>query len=71
MCGALWKSRDVLHRPSNTDLAIVFFFLTGEIKLVLIYCHDVDDEYDELVSLVAVKGALLPACVCMKGAVTV
>lgn len=44
------------------------FFLTQEIKLVIIYCHDVDDDYDHLL---AVQGALLPACVCMKGAMTV
>lgn len=48
MCETLWKFRDVLFFcHSNTDLAIVFF-LTREIKLVIIYCHDVDDDYDHL-----------------------
>lgn len=54
--------------PSNTDLAIVFF-LTREIKLVIIYCHDV--MMTMITYLLAVQGALLPACVCMKGALTV
>lgn len=55
--------------PSNTDLAIVFF-LTQEIKLVIIiYCHDV--MMTMITYLLAVQGALLPACVCMKGVLTV
>lgn len=54
--------------PSNTDLAIVFF-LTREIKLVIIYCHDV--MMTMITYLLAVQGALLPACVCMKGVLTV
>lgn len=48
--------------PSNTDLAIVFF-LTREIKLVILYCHDV--MVTMITYLLAVQGALLPACVCM------
>lgn len=51
-------------RSSNTDLAIVFF-LTREIKLVIIYCHDV--MMTMITYLLAVQGALLPAYVCMKG----
>lgn len=68
-CETIWKFRDVLFFcPSNTDLAIVFF-LTREIKLVIIYCHDV--MMTMITYLLAVQGALLPACVCMKGVLTV
>lgn len=61
MCETLWKSRDVLHCPSNTDLAIVFF-LTREIKLVIIYCHDVKDDYDHLFTRCK---RCSPACLCV------
>lgn len=63
----VWKKTVEIQRcplicPSNTDLAIVFF-LTQEIKLVIIYCHDV--MVTMITYLLAVQGALLPACVCM------
>ena len=67
MCETLWKSRDVLFFfffffcPSNTDLAIVFF-LTREIKLVIIYCHDVNDDYDHLFTRCT---RCPPACLCV------
>lgn len=47
--------------PSNTDLAIVFF-LTQEIKLVIIYCHDVNDDYDHLFTRCT---RCPPACLCV------
>lgn len=47
--------------PSNTDLAIVFF-LTREIKLVIIYCHDVNDGYDHLFTRCT---RCPPACLCV------
>lgn len=47
--------------PSNTDLAIVFF-LTREIKLVIIYCHDVNDDYDHLFTRCT---RCPPACLCV------
>lgn len=64
MCGkkTVEIQRCPLICPSNTDLAIVFF-LTQEIKLVIIYCHDV--MVTMITYLLAVQGALLPACVCM------
>ena len=47
--------------PSNTDLAIVFF-LTREIKLVIIYCHDVNDDSDHLFTRCT---RCPPACLCV------
>lgn len=47
--------------PSNTDLAIVFF-LTQEIKLVIIYCHNVIDDYDHLFTRCT---RCPPACLCV------
>lgn len=69
----MWKKTVEIQRcplicPSNTDLAIVFF-LTQEIKLVIIYCHDV--MVTMITYLLAVQGALLPACVCMNWVLTV
>lgn len=61
MCETLWRSRDVLcFCPSNTDLAIEFF-LTREINLVIIYCHDVNDDYDHLFTHCT---RCPPACLC-------
>lgn len=47
--------------PSNTDLAIVFF-LTRENKLVIIYCHDVNNDYDHLFTRCT---RCPPACLCV------
>lgn len=55
------KSRDVLFCPSNTDLAIVFF-LTRWLKLVRIYCQDVNDNYDHLFTRCT---RCPPACLCV------
>lgn len=62
MCETLWKiQRCPFFCPSNTDLAIVFF-LTQEIKLVIIYCHDVNDDYDHLFTRCT---RCPPACLCV------
>lgn len=65
----MWKSRDVLFFALQTLTSLLYFFLTREIKLVIIYCHDV--MMTMITYLLAVQGALLPACVCMKGVLTV
>lgn len=50
--------------PLNTDLAIVFFFFffLQELKLVIMYCHDV--MMTTITYLLAVQGAP-PACLCV------
>lgn len=67
LCGKPEMSSFFFLCPSNTDLAIVFL-LTREIKLVILYCHDVNDDYDHLFTRCT---RCPPACVCMKGAMTV
>lgn len=49
MCETLWKSRDVLFFlffffALQTLTSLLYFFLLEKIKLVIIYCHDVDDD---------------------------
>lgn len=73
MCKTLWKSRDVLHCPSNTDLAVVFFFsfLFLLEKSSWFFYIVMTLMMTMITYLLAVKGALPPACACMKGAMTV
>lgn len=46
--------------PTLTSL--LYFFLTREIKLVLLYCHDVNDDYDHLFTRCK---RCPPACLCV------
>lgn len=66
MCETLWKSRDVLvfyfsffSLQTLTSL-LYFFFLTRQIKLVIIYCQDVN--YDHLFTRCT---RCPPACLCV------
>lgn len=69
MCETLWKSRDVPFCPLNTDLAIFFFFLLEKSSWLLYIVMML--MMTMITYLLAVQGALLPACVCMKGVMTV
>lgn len=57
-CG---KSRDVLLFALQTLTSLLYFFLTQENKLVIIYCHNVND-YDHLFTSCT---RCPPACLCV------
>lgn len=59
LCG---KFRDVLFFALQTLTSLLYFFLTQEIKLVIIYCHDVNDDYDHLFTRCT---RCPPACLCV------
>lgn len=57
MCETLWMPP---LPPNQTLTSLLYFFLTQENKLVIIYCHDVKDDH-----LFTRCSRCPPACLCV------
>lgn len=69
MCETLWKSRDVLFFALQTLTSLLYFFLLEKSSWLLYIVMML--MMTMITYLLAVQGALLPACVCMKGVMIV
>lgn len=68
-CETLWKSRDVLFFALQTLTSLLYFFLLEKSSWLLYIVMML--MMTMITYLLAVQGALLPACVCMKGVMIV